>query len=311
MTEEVTGLANFQAFMKPALELLADGRSWHRLELRSSCMEAMNLTQAQREYRNSKGTSIAGSRVHWAVSYLVQAGLINRVARGHVQISEAGRVFLKTHQGPISIQDLKQFPSFQEFLGRINQKRDGGKADAVAIEQPSSGDPHDVVQSAVESVNRAVASDLLARLKEQSPLFLEQAILRLMRNMGYGLSDESAKHLGGPGDEGFDGVIHQDALGLDRVYLQAKRFTENAVGRPDIQKFAGALQGARASTGVFITTSRFSAEAREYASNLPVRVALIDGNELAELMVEYRVGVQVRDKYEVVQLDDEFFDADL
>lgn len=303
-------MANFQSFMRPVLELVNDGRAWHRVELRSACFDAMQLTPVQREFRNAKGTWIASSRVHWAVSYLVQAGLINRVARGHVQISDAGRLFLKAHEGPISVQHLKQFPSFQEFLGRIG-KRDDDKSATTVLEESFSGDPHDVVQTAVESVNRAVASDLLARLKEQSPLFLEQAILRLMRNMGYGLSDESAKHLGGPGDEGFDGVIHQDALGLDRVYLQAKRYTENAVGRPDIQKFAGALQGARAATGVFITTSRFSAEAREYAANLPVRVALIDGNELADLMVEYRVGVQVRDKYEVVQLDDEFFEADL
>lgn len=301
-------LPNFQEFMRPVLQILSDCATWSKADLRSRAFDALDIPADLREYRNENGNWIANGRVHWAVTYMAQAGLVDRVARGHVRINDRGLQFLKEHPQGVTAADLKDFPEFQEFMSRTGRRR-GGESPESVVEAADSGDPHETARAVVESVNRAVASDVLQRLKEQSPLFLEQTIVHLMRSIGYGFSAESAMHIGGPGDEGFDGVIHQDALGLDRVYLQAKRWTgTSAVGRPEIQKFAGALQGARANRGIFITTGRFSQDARDYALNLPMRVALIDGQELADLMVTHRVGVDVRETLHIVQIDDEFFD---
>jgi restriction system protein len=300
-------LPNFQEFMRPVLVLLSDGKTWNRAEIREGAATALNLPEEERTVRNERGTWILASRVHWATAYMFQARLIDRVGRGQVQITDRGREVLANNPGRIDVALLKQFPEFVEFLGRSGAR----KRDVATIDEPATeaDDPYETLEDAALAIKNAVASELLQKVKAQKPVFLEHTILQLMRNMGYGASDESAKHLGGSGDEGFYGVIHQDALGLERVYLQAKRWKDDStVGRPEVQKFAGALQGAKATRGVFITTSRFTADALKYAANLPTRVVLIDGLELAELMVQYRVGVHVRETFDIVQVDDDFFD---
>ncbi|HEX6919490.1 MAG TPA: restriction endonuclease [Actinomycetes bacterium] len=163
----------------------------------------------------------------------------------------------------------------------------------------------------VDSVNDAVARDLLARVIAQPPEFLERLVLQLLRELGYGgLETTATQHLGGPGDEGLDGVIRRDALGLDVVYVQAKRYApERRIGRPDIQAFVGALSGAQASRGVFITTSSFRREAREYADRVGMRLVLIDGRELARLMVERNVGVSIEESFHLKRIDEDFFDV--
>jgi restriction system protein len=163
----------------------------------------------------------------------------------------------------------------------------------------------------VAEANEALATELLARIRERDPLFLEQLVLHLLTAMGYGGRAGAAQHLGRSGDQGLDGVIRQDALGLDRVYVQAKRYAaDHSVGRPDIQAFVGALHGAQADRGVFIATSRFTAEAREYAERVPARLVLIDGARLTELMVLHNVGVQDEETFTIKRVDEDFFEVD-
>lgn len=170
--------------------------------------------------------------------------------------------------------------------------------------------PREQLVNAVEEANAAVAAELLERIRERDPAFLEQMVLRLLTAMGYGGRAGAAEHLGRSGDQGLDGVIRQDALGLDRVYVQAKRYgADHSVGRPEIQAFVGALHGAQADRGVFIATSRFTADAREYAERVPARIVLIDGIRLTELMVLHNVGVQEEETFVLKRVDEDFFDA--
>ena len=298
-------IPGFQEFMLPALKLLSDKRVWPRVQLREAALDALGIVEPERSERNPRGRWIAAGRVSWAVVYLNQAGLLSRVSRGHVQITDRGLEVLGSNPSRIDAKFLKQFPEFLEFLGRTrsDESEDLQLGDPEAID-----DPHQTLSDAVSAMEGAVASELLQRMKAQSPAFLEHAILKLMVAMGYAASPEMARHLGGPGDGGFDGVIHADALGLERVFLQAKRYEENAISRKDIQAFTGALSGAQATKGVFITTSRFTSEAKEFARTLHARVILIDGDELARLMVKHRVGVHVKEVFEIVEIDEDFFE---
>jgi restriction system protein len=172
------------------------------------------------------------------------------------------------------------------------------------------GTPREQLAAAIEEANAAVAAELLERTLEREPAFLERLVLKLLTAMGYGGPDGAAEHLGRSGDQGLDGVIRQDALGLDRVYIQAKRNgTEQPVGRPEIQAFVGALQGAHADRGVFITTSRFTGEAQSYAEHVSVRLVLIDGIRLSDLMVAYNVGVQEEQTFTLKRVDEDFFEV--
>ena len=175
--------------------------------------------------------------------------------------------------------------------------------------QAASATPHETINAAVEETNAAVAADLLVRIRERDPAFLERLVLEVLTAMGYGGAAGTAEHLGRSGDEGLDGVIRQDPLGLDRIYVQAKRYSaDRAVGRPDIQGFVGALHGAQADRGVFITTSRFSQDAHAYADKVAARVILIDGTALAELLVEHNIGVQESKTYVIKRVDEDFFE---
>lgn len=303
-------IPDFQSLLRPVLAAIDDGSVWTQVAVRDEIASALGITADERMERYGSGGRRYDSRVHWAVTYLAGAAAVTRVGRGRIQITERGRELAADGPERLTVRYLMRYPEFAEFYERATASRrpqTGSAAPESDTEAPEV-DPLEQISQSVDEIAAAVASELLERIKAQPPDFLEQIILDLMVAMGYGGSVGHAEHLGGSGDEGFDGVIHQDALGLERIYLQAKRFADRTVGRPDIQGFAGALQGAGANRGVFITTSKFSAEARDFATRLPARVVLIDGAELGHLLVRYRVGVQVKHTFDVVEVDDDAFE---
>lgn len=303
-------IPDYQSLMRPCLAALSDGRVWSAGDLRDAVAQSEGVTSDERDERHASGTGIFSGRVHWAVTYLAAAGAVTRVGRGRVQITTRGQELLASGPPRITQQDLMQFDEFEQFIerARAGSNRASRSENSRGSAPVAETDPQEQIDEAVREINAAVASELIDRIKSQSPKFLEQIVLDLMVAMGYGTTAGLVEHLGGSGDEGFDGVVHQDALGLERVYLQAKRYTDKGVGRPELQAFAGALQGAGATRGVFITTSRFTADAREFVDRIPARVVLIDGDELGRLLVKHGVGVQVKRSYNVVEVDDDIFE---
>jgi restriction system protein len=272
----------YQTFMAPALRALQDGQPRSIGEVRELVAAEMSITDEDREEVIRSGISVFDSRVGWAVTYMVQAGLIRRPKRAVNQITERGLQVLCDHPDRVDNHILSQFEEFREFKARTRTttEQPAETADTAASTglSVSKGAPRETIQAAIEENNAAVASDILARIRERNPAFLENLVLKVLTAMGYGGAAGSAERLGRSGDEGLDGVIKQDPLGLDRIYVQAKRYAaDRTVGRPDIQGFVGALHGAQADRGVFITTSKFSQDAHEYADKVNARVILIDG----------------------------------
>ena len=255
---------------------------------------------------------VFSNRVAWAVTHLAQAGLLERPARGLTQITARGSEVLNRYPDRVDMKILSQFAEYEEFRTRTKQRK--GQPPPGALKNNIVGredlSPREAIEDVIDSAHSAVAADLLARVLKQSPAFLEQLVLRLLVKMGYGGLETPTEHLGAPGDAGLDGLIRLDPLGLNVVYVQAKRYTDRHVGRPDIQAFVGALHGAQASRGVFITTSRFSSDARDYAERVNARLVLIDGPELAALMIEHDCGVIVEESFVLKQVDENFFEEE-
>ena len=295
--------------MRPTLLALSDGSERAFRDVCDAVAASVGVSQEDRQLLLPSGKqTVLNNRVGWAITYMAKAGLIRRPRRGVAIITERGKQFVTDHSGPINGRVLEQFPEFIEFKTTRHDKtatRDAASAGAAAA---SVGSPSEAIHALVEDVNAAVAAEVLERVLEQPPIFLEHLVLKLLEAMGYGGVEALSQHLGGPGDEGLDGVIRQDALGLDVVYVQAKRYApERKIGRPDIQGFVGALTGARADRGIFITTSGFTSEARNYVDRIQSRIVLIDGERLAAEMVRRNVGVQVRELHEVKRIDEDFF----
>ena len=243
------------------------------------------------------------NRVNWACSYLRKAGLLQSAGRGLFQITERGNAVLAEKPQRVDIRFLSQFPEIQEFRQRK-------ETDDVCVEKlvEASTTPEETLEAAYKELRASLASDILEKLKACSPGFFERTVVQLLVQMGYGGSfADAAKAVGGSGDGGIDGVIKQDRLGLDAVYLQAKRWGDNTVGRREIQQFAGALQGQKANKGVFITTSTFTREAVEFARHLSIKIVLIDGYQLSELMIDHGLGVSEAASYSVKRIDSDFF----
>jgi restriction system protein len=303
-------IPDYQTLMAPALRALADGSQRSAREVREIVMSGLHLTDGERRATVSSGASLVGSRINWATTYMAQAGLINRPKRGSMQITDRGREVLAEHPGRIDNRVLANFEEFQAFKSRArdSQKRAGRSTHSHDQHASDSVTPLESIEAAVEEANTAVAAELLERIIDREPEFLEHLVLRVLARMGYGGATGLSEHLGKTGDEGLDGVIRQDALGLDRIYVQAKRYSfDRSIGRPDIQAFVGALHGAQADRGIFITTSRFTGDAVDYADRVQARLILIDGDTLADLMVRYNVGVQDQSTYVVKQIDEDFF----
>lgn len=299
-------IPNFQETMLPILGAVSDGGVHAWRELRDMCAKVFEATDEELAERLSSGGSRFDSRVHWALTHLVQAGLLTRPHRGHVQITVRGNDVLAAKPDRVDTQLLARFEEYREFNTRT---RTGSGEQATAADDSQHDTPLEAIAEAVRESNEALATEVLQRVLDQKPVFLEQLVLTLLTAMGYGGRAGAAEHWGRSGDGGIDGVVRQDVLGLDRVYVQAKRYAaDHAVGRPDIQGFVGALHGQQADRGVFITTSRFSAEARSYVERIPNRIVLIDGRRLAELMILHNVGVQDESTFVLKRIDEDFFE---
>jgi restriction system protein len=298
---------DFQSLMLPLLRISADGQEHSLAEARDALASEFRLSGSDLEELLPSGRqSKFSNRVAWAKSYLQQAGLVVSPQRGHFQVTARGREVLKARPDRIDIKFLEQYPEFVEFRTPKAEVED--IPSAAPADQPEPETPEEALEAAHLKMRTGLALELLNRIKAASPQFFERLVVELLLKMGYGGSRRDAgQAIGRAGDEGIDGVISEDRLGLDVVYLQAKKW-EGTIGRPEIHKFVGALHGKRAKKGVFITTSTFSAEATAYVEHIDPKVVLIDGRKLADLMMDYDVGVNTAATYSVKRVDSDYFD---
>jgi restriction system protein len=310
--EIIMAIPDFQSLMRPCLAVHEDGQPHTSADLRDRIADLMQVTAADRTILLPSGSQpVFNNRVAWAVTHLAQAELLDRPARGITKITPMGQEVLHQYPDRVDMKVLWQFPPYEEFRTRTKKRKGQSEQDATTASNSAQDElaPREAIAEVIDSAHSAVAADLLARIMKQPPVFLEQLVLQLLMKMGYGGLEATAEHLGAPGDAGLDGLIRLDPLGLDVVYVQAKRYTDQHAGRPDIQAFVGALHGAQATRGIFITTSRFSSQAVDYAERVNARLVLIDGPELAALMIEYDCGVIVEESFVLKQVDENFFEA--
>ena len=303
-------IPNYQAFMRPFLEI-AEAASGNEVKLRDVINQLANkfeLTEQEREETLPSGKqSILDNRVGWARTYLTKAGLLEVTRRAHFIITERGSTALKDKQAVIDNKYLKQF---DEFIAFKDQKNVTTKNDVEDNDDVDDITPDEALRLAYKKINDSLALDLLERTRKVTPGFFEDLLIELLVAMGYGGTGEGAAHaLGKTGDNGIDGVIDQDPLGVDQIYIQAKRYAQgNNVGAGDIRDFFGALNLKKAQKGIFITTSEFTSSAIETAQNLGTRIVLINGTELAKLMLRYNIGSRDEQVLHLKKIDEEFFD---
>jgi restriction system protein len=303
-------IPDFQTVMRPILALLADGSSRLTKQVIAAMTDEFSLTDEERNAMLPSGRQRRmDNRVYWALTHLSQAGLLERPVRAHVRITAAGRGVLAAHPQRVDMTVLRQYPSYQEFRNRTSQPTVDKITTTGPVEVPEEQvSPQDLVSRALLENQAAVEGELLTRALALDPTDFEKLVIRLLEAMGYGRLG-TIEHSGKSGDGGIDGIISQDPLGLDRIYLQAKRYTDKPVDRPFIQGFVGALMGAQGDRGVFLTTSNFTAGARAEAERVNARIVLIDGRRLAELMVRHGVGVQAETVVTLHQVDEDFFET--
>jgi restriction system protein len=297
-------IPDFQTIMLPFLELAAAEQEEITLQQAIAELAArFGLTPEERaELLPSGFQAKFTNRVAWAATHLRKAGLLERVSRGRYRLTERGQDLLTMSPNQVTMAALSKYPEYLEF------KSGAGKAAATSAVSESSQTPQELIEATALAIEQGLAQELLERVRSSSPEFFERLVIDLLVSMGYGGSRADAgRAVGRVGDEGIDGIIKEDRLGLDAVYVQAKRWTKT-VGRPELQMFAGSLDGQRASKGVFLTTSTFSADARAYVAGIGKRIVLVDGNELAELMIDTGVGVASVSTYTIKRVDEDYFE---
>ncbi|HEV3375001.1 MAG TPA: restriction endonuclease [Candidatus Acidoferrum sp.] len=301
-------IPDFQTLMRPLLEFASDGKQHSLREARESLADRFKLTDEEKKALLPSGRqAVLVNRVAWAKVYLQHAGLLESPQRGHFKISDRGRNALQDAPERITIRYLERFPGFVEFRSTSKSQK-VTPIEAIADEEGRT--PEETLEAAHLRLRTDLASELLSRVKKCSPQFFERLVVELLLKMGYGGSrEEAGEAVGSAGDEGIDGVINEDRLGLDSIYLQAKRW-DGTVGRPEIQKFVGALHGKKAKKGVFITTGAFSADGAEYVRNIESKVVLINGRQLAEFMIDFNVGVDSVISYDVKRITSDYFEEE-
>ena len=294
-------IPDYQSIMLPLLKLAADRQEHKMIEVTDTLAEQFDLTEEERKVLIPSGTqSLFYNRVGWARTYLVKAGLLDNPKRGYIVITEEGLKLLAEIPGKIDNKLLKRYQGFLDF-----------QTPGTTVDKPLKGTlaqtPEELIEEGYKNIRDNLATELLKEVKASSPHFFERLVVELLVKMGYGGSRKDAgEAIGKSGDGGIDGIIKEDRLGLDVIYVQAKRW-ENNVAPAEIQKFVGALHGKKASKGVFITSSSFSKNAQEYALSVGTNVILIDGNQLAQLMIDYNVGVSGVSSYEIKKIDSDYF----
>lgn len=299
-------IPDFQAIMLPLLKLTSDKQEHRVSDLVEILATQFKLTDNENKALLPSGqTFIFGSRVSWARTYLKKAGVLISQKRASVSITERGLYLLEQNPAKVDSNLLRQFP---EFLAFQNSKKNEKMGNETTVDVNSTQTPEETLENSYQSIRKNLAQELRKRVIELPPIFFEKLVVELLVKMGYGGSLQDAGQATRlTNDEGIDGIIKEDKLGLDFIYIQAKRWNNQAVGRPDIQSFVGALDGQKANKGIFITTSRFAENAKEYVKTITKKVILVDGNQLAEFMIDYNLGVSTSIVYEVKRIDSDYF----
>lgn len=298
--QKVMPIPDFQSVMLPLLRFCGDGKEHTNREALEALAKDFNLTEDELKQLLPSGQQrVFDNRVAWARAHMKMAGLLENARRGIFHITTRGKEVLSQNLTGLHLHFLRQYPEYQE--AREKPK------DSLPLKEEEIQTPEEQIEQAYELLRENLSSELLFQLKTASPAFFEKVVVDVLVKMGYGGSlKDAGRAIGRSGDEGIDGIINEDRLGLDSIYIQAKKW-DGTISRPEIQKFAGALQGKRARKGVFITTSDFSAGAKEFVSNIESKIILIDGKQLTNLMIEYGVGVSNEAVYELKKLDSDFF----
>jgi restriction system protein len=296
-------IPDYQSLMLPLLQYAADGEEHSLRESIEALSQSFGLSGNDRTQLLPSGRQpVMDNRVGWARTYLAKAGLLEVTRRGHFRITDRGRNVLREKPESINVRYLDRYPEFVSFRQLSRQPEEANVSD-----EPPVATPEELLEQSYEKLREALAEEILSRVMSASSAFFERLVVELLVRMGYGGSlQDAGRAIGKTGDDGIDGIIKEDRLGLDVIFVQAKRW-QATVGRPEIQKFVGALQGQRARKGVFITTSGFSADAREYASRIDSKVVLIDGPQLAQFMMDFDLGVTSVASYQVKRLDSDYF----
>lgn len=313
-------IPDYQTLMLPFLRLAGDAQEHRFRDAIEQLASEFGLTDEERSTMLPSGTAaLFDNRVGWARTYLKQAGLIESRKRGVFRITPRGAELLSKKPARIDNSTLEQYPEYLAFklrkndeksTGEISRLESGIKQPPLPVDLPSDSTPEELFSQAYQRLRSNLEVELLEQVKSASPAFFERLVIDLLVAMGYGGSRQDAgRAIGRSGDGGIDGIIKEDKLGLDVIYVQAKRW-EGTVGRPEIQKFAGALQGQRANKGVFITTSGFTRDAEEYAGLITSKIILVTGEQLTKLMVDHNVGVSTVSKYELKRIDSDYFDGE-
>lgn len=297
-------IPDFQTVMLPLMQHCKDGQEHSISDTVDALAKHFNLTDEERKALLPSGVQeVFRNRVAWAKSHLKMAGLLANPRRGIYQITQRGQEVLAKPPPALNLRFLHQFPEYQAFRATHRQRTE----EAEETETNHGATPEEALETAYAKIRDDLAADILQRLKTCSPTFFERLVVEVIVKMGYGGSRQDAgRAIGKSGDGGIDGMIKEDKLGLDAIYIQAKRW-ENTVGRPEIQKFVGALTGQRARKGLFITTADFSADAQDYVSRIDTKIVLIDGEMLAQLMIDHNVGVSTIATYDLKKIDTDYF----
>ena len=299
-------IPDYQTCMLPFLQLLGDHKEHSLREVEDALATSFNLSASERaELLPSGQQRVFMNRLGWARTYMKKAGLLEYPKRAVIKITERGRQVLDRNPSRIDVKYLEQWPEFITFRDTSKPKNDQIQTADLSL---ATTTPEEAIELAYQGLREQLAQELLTRILSCSPTFFEQLVVELLVKMGYGGSRRDAgERIGQTGDGGIDGIIKEDRLGLDTIFIQAKRW-QGSVGRPEIQKFVGALQGQRAKKGVFITTSTYTADAIDYASRIDTKVVLIDGVQLASLMIDFDVGVSMSASYVVKRIDSDYFE---
>jgi len=299
-------IPDFQKIMLPFLTILGDGKEHTTVETNQSLATLFGLTdEEQNVFLPSGVAKTFPNRVAWAKSHFKMAGLLENIKRSSFKITDQGKKLLSENHSEINLRTLKTIPAYLERTGRI---KDDDTSSESEIDNPLITEtPEEILESNYLKIRKNLSQELLIKIKSCTPAFFENLVVELLVKMGYGGSIKDAgKSIGKSGDEGIDGIIKEDRLGLDVIYIQAKRW-EGSVGRPEIQKFIGALAGQGAKKGVFITTSKYTPDAREYHPKNDTKIVLIDGEQLAELMIDFNLAVSVSTTFEIKKIDNDYF----
>lgn len=304
-------IPDFQTIMLPLLQQFSDGKEHSTNEVLEKLARYYSLTELeQNELLSSGKQTIFYNRVGWARTYLAKSKLLEMTRRSFYKITSRGRDVLKNNPARIDMKYLEQFPEYIDFRDKEGTRRKSSENDIDIGIKEIHKTPEEVLEYAYQEIRENLAQELLALVKKSPPSFFERLVVELLVNMGYGGSRrDAARAVGQTGDEGVDGIIDEDKLGLETIYIQAKRW-EASVGRPEIQKFVGALMGKRARKGIFITTSSFTPDSVNYVASIDYKIVLIDGKRLADYMIDYDIGVTGSITYQLKRIDSDYFSND-